>query len=187
MVDVPDNTRNLEDPATAEEWEAFVGPRRWPAYRPRFERIQRGQADAFHFPAALTQVFWMTYRGLYWDAAGVVIIWVALQLPVVAVERAFGGNWGDGLGWLVNAAVFIGVGRRASYWYYREASAALAAIHKAGLSRPEMLAQLRRKGGTRPWTTAALFALHLAASLLLGPEREPAARAECAGPQAPER
>ena len=187
MVDSPGNLGHFDDPAAAEEWEAYVGPRRWPAYRPRFERIQRGEADAFHFPAALTQMFWMTYRGLYWDAAGVVIIWAALQLPVVAVERGFGGGWGDALGWLVNAAVFIGVGRRASYWYYREASAALAAVHKAGLSRPEMLAQLRRKGGTRPWTTASLFALYLAASLLLGPEREPAARAECEAPQAPER
>lgn len=127
MVDVPGNTSNFEDPATAEVWEAFVGP------------------------------------------------------------RPFGGNWGDALGWLVNTAVFIGAGRRASYWYYREASAALAAVHKAGLSRPEMLAQLRRKGGTRPWTTAALFALYLAVSLLLGPEREPAARDECAAPQAPDR
>ena len=34
MVDSPGNLSHFDDPAAAEEWEAFVGPRRWPAYRP---------------------------------------------------------------------------------------------------------------------------------------------------------
>jgi hypothetical protein len=113
-------------------------------------------APLVNWPAAILGVPWFLFRGLHAQALGVCAVWGCVQLGLGVILGGFAVRQGRSvevifvsqITWFVSAVVCGVFGNR---WYLARVRRIVSSARGLALPSDEHLAELARRGGTRPW------------------------------------
>ena len=119
---------------TTDELATFVGPRA-ERYQKRWKKIDPAKKllrPSWNWPAFFFTMFWLSYRKMYWYAAG----WSLAFLIASTIDKSF----------MLAGPIILGVFSNA--WYYRYARRKIQKI-KSSISEPTaQLSAIQKAGGT---------------------------------------